>query len=93
MLGFRGLQTIWLNVPISPPLLKILCKSMSYEGKETAFCSSGLQHFLPNYSNQIAVFFSSVFLIERLSLTLTSHWPAPCVTVYDAKQRGSHRPA
>jgi hypothetical protein len=66
---------------------------MSYEGKETAFCSSGLQHFFAKLQRSNRCFFSSVFLIERLSLTLTSHWSAPCVTVYDAKQRGSPRPA
>lgn len=53
-----------VRIPISPPLQKNLCKSISYEGSKTAICSSSLQQFLPNCSDQIAVFFRLYFFGE-----------------------------
>ena len=34
-----------VRIPISPPLHKNLCKSISYEGSKTVICSSSLRHF------------------------------------------------
>jgi hypothetical protein len=50
-----------VQIPISPPLQKNLCKSIGCKGPKAAICSSSLQQFIAVLQRPNRCFFSYVF--------------------------------